>query len=397
MLRVLLIATALLASHVSDIDTSSLVMNQGWVPYPTYDDRDGWAEQLGEYQERIAAAGEKYLGFRWVDITDDDYRAWDLRDDRHQMEDKYFANQEAIRNLFVAELAEGKGRYLPDIAAGVAWWCDLYSWSVVTHLAKLQTNRNPVPNPGEQIVELQSGNVSQMMAWLHYFLGAELDKIQPGLADRLKNAVKEKTMDTYMNRDDFWWMGFDTSSGKKLNNWNPWCNQNVLLCFMLLEDDREKLAQAVERTMRSVSLWLDSLPLDGCCDEGTTYWYKSTGHLLDYLENLGRITGGAVNLWNDGRFYRQRRHRRLLAGQFRRRDAVEEADFLLDIPLREGFRQPSDDGFRREQFPPLRRRSDGCQLDAVLPGDGGHHRVPRDEGASVAGGEADAFRVLSAD
>ena len=299
MLRVLLIATALLASYVSDIDTSSLVMNQGWVPYPAYDDRDGWAEQLGEYQERIAAAGEKYLGFRWVDITDDDYRAWDLRDDRHQMEDKYFANQEAIRNLFVAELAEGEGRYLPDIAAGVAWWCDLYSWSVVTHLAKLQTNRNPVPNPGEQIVELQSGNVSQMMAWLHYFLGAELDKIQPGLAGRLKKAVKEKTMDTYMNRDDFWWMGFDTSSGKKLNNWNPWCNQNVLLCFMLLEDDREKLAQAVEKTMRSVSLWLDSLPRDGCCDEGTTYWYKSTGHLLDYLENLGRITGGAVNLWNE--------------------------------------------------------------------------------------------------
>ena len=61
MLRVLLIATALLASHVSDIDTSSLVMNQGWVPYPAYDDRDGWAEQLGEYQERIAAAGAKYL------------------------------------------------------------------------------------------------------------------------------------------------------------------------------------------------------------------------------------------------------------------------------------------------------------------------------------------------
>ena len=315
MLRVLLIATALVASvipseakesqipspalQVRDDITSSLVMNQGWVPYPAYDDRDGWAEQLGEYQERIAAAGEKYLGFRWVDITDDDYRAWDLRDDRHQMEDKYFANQEAIRNLFVAELAEGKGRYLSDIAAGVAWWCDLYSWSVVTHLAKLQTNRNPVPNPGEQIVELQSGNVSQMMAWLHYFLGAELDKIQPGLAGRLKNAVKEKTMDTYMNRDDFWWMGFDTSSGKKLNNWNPWCNQNVLLCFMLLEDDREKLAQAVEKTMRSVSLWLDSLPRDGCCDEGTTYWYKSTGHLLDYLENLGRITGGAVNLWNE--------------------------------------------------------------------------------------------------
>lgn len=286
------------ASQKVDI-ASSLVTGQGWVQYPAYSDRDGWEAFLGEYQGRLAAAGEAFLGFRWVEITDDDYRAWDLRDDRHQMEDKYFANQEALRNLFIAELAEGKGRYLPDIAAGVAWWCNLYSWAVVTHLAKYQKSKAPVPDRSEQIIELYSGNVSQLLSWIHYFLGLQLDELNPGLSIRLKNVIKEKMMDPFLERDDYRWMGFVPVPGKKLNNWNPWCNQNVLLCFMLLEDDPDRLARAIEKTMRSVDLWLDSLPRDGACDEGTTYWYKSVGHLLDYLENLSRITGGSVSLWNE--------------------------------------------------------------------------------------------------
>lgn len=278
---------------------SSLVMNQGWVHYPSYEDRDGWAAFLGEYQSDLSDDGMEFIGYEWQVITEADYMAHELYDDRHPMEDKYFANERALRNLFIAEIAEGKGRYLKDIAAGVEWYCSMYSWAVVSHLAKYQKCLRPVPDRSEQIIELYSGNVSQMLSWIHYFLGPQLDKQNPGLSLRLKNAIKEKTLDPYLERDDYRWMGFVPVPGKTLNNWNPWCNQNVLLCFMLLEDNPERLAKAVEKSMRSVDLWLESLPSDGCCDEGTTYWYKAVGHLLDYLENLGRITGGAVSRWNE--------------------------------------------------------------------------------------------------
>ena len=286
------------ASQNVDI-ASSLVMHQGWVHYPSYSDRDGWATFLGEYQDDLSDDGMEFIGYEWQRITEDDYLAYDRYDDRHPMEDKYFANARALRNLFIAELAEGKGRYMNDIAAGVEWYCGMYSWAVVSHLAKYQKSKSPVPDSSEQIIELYSGNISQLMTWVYYFLGPYLDELNSGLSLRLKCAIKEKTLDPYLERDDFRWMGFEPVPGKKLNNWNPWCNQNVLLCFMLLENDRETLARAVEKSMRSVDLWLESLPADGACDEGTTYWYKSVGHLLDYLENLERITGGAVSLWDE--------------------------------------------------------------------------------------------------
>ena len=99
------------ASQNVDI-ASSLVMHQGWVHCPSYSDRDGWATFLGEYQDDLSDDGLEFIGYTWQDITEEDYLAYDRYDDRHPMEDKYFANARALRNLFIAELAEGKGRYL---------------------------------------------------------------------------------------------------------------------------------------------------------------------------------------------------------------------------------------------------------------------------------------------
>ena len=303
MLFSLLIALSLLAAEIPGLAgydakdiAPSLVMNQGWVPYPSYADRDGWEAFLGEYQPILTARGEEVLGYHWQELTDADYLAYDLTGDRDVMEDKLLGNADALGRLLVAELAEGEGRFIPDIAKGVNWFCSQPSWEVSAHLAKYQKSGSPVPDPDDQIFGLYQGNMSQLLSWAYYYFH---DLLDPALSERFRDALQKKALDPYLQRDDFWWWGFDTSLGKKLNNWNPWCNQNALLCFMLLENDPDTLAKAVDKSIRSVNLWLDSLPQDGACDEGTTYWYKSVGHLLDYLENLERITGGKVSVWND--------------------------------------------------------------------------------------------------
>jgi rhamnogalacturonyl hydrolase YesR len=296
MLLSLLIAGALFGASLQADIAPSLVMDQRWVPYPSYADRDGWTACLGEYQPILVAKGEKYLDFEWVTITDDDYLAYDRYGDRAVMEDKQEANTDALSGLFIAELAEGKGRFLPDIGRGVKWFCEAPSWVVSAHLAKYQKSKSPLPSPDEYIIDLYSGNISQLLSWIHYYLGPILDA---QLQARLRSELQQRELDPYLQRDDFWWMGFVPRPGKTLNNWTPWCNQNALLCFMLLENDRDTLAKAVEKSMRSVDLWLESLQADGACDEGTTYWYKSVCYLMDYLQNLERITGGAISIWNE--------------------------------------------------------------------------------------------------
>lgn len=290
----------ILQETFKDVDIApTLVMDQSWVPYPVYSDREGWGELVGEFSSALINLGEQSLSYPWKDITDDDYLAYMVSGDRNVMEDKLHGNSGTLGRLLIAELVEGKGRFVEDIARGVNWFCEARSWAVSAHLAKYQKSKSPLPDPSENILALFQGNISQLLSWTWFFLHDEIDAKSPGLSQRLRYALQKRALDPYLERDDFWWMGFDRSSGKKMNNWNPWCNQNELLCFMLLENNPEVLARAIDKSILSIDKYLDDVAADGACDEGTTYWYKSTGHLLDYLENLERISSGRLTAWDN--------------------------------------------------------------------------------------------------
>jgi hypothetical protein len=65
---------------------------------------------------------------------------------------------------------------------------------------------------------------------------------------RLRHTLQQRILDPYMNNDHFWWMAVNYRPGMLVNNWNPWCNSNALMCFMLLENDKEMLAKAIYRS-----------------------------------------------------------------------------------------------------------------------------------------------------
>ncbi len=116
---------------------------------------------------------------------------------------------------------------------------------------------------------------------------------------RLRHELQKRELDPFINRTDFWWMAWDESPTVFVNNWNPWCNANALLCYMLLENDRDKLAKAVYKSMISVDRYLNYVKADGACEEGATYWGHAFGKLFDYLSELQMITGGKVSLFNN--------------------------------------------------------------------------------------------------
>ena len=93
-------------------------------------------------------------------------------------------------------------------------------------------------------------------------------------------------------------MAFNYKPGTLVNNWNPWCNFNVLQCFLLLENDKEKLAEAVHRTMVSVDKFINYTHSDGACEEGPSYWGHAAGKMYDYLQLLYDGTGGKISLFD---------------------------------------------------------------------------------------------------
>ncbi len=275
-----------------------LVMNQKWVPYPDYTDRAGWDNLLGEYKNGIIKDGEQYLGFAWKVVKATDYLAYERTGNRRIMEDPLSANNKALGALVVAELAEGKGRFIDEIINGVFHLCEMDSWSLSAHNHSLSKTHRALPDYREKILELTQGDMSQMLSWTYYFLNKEFDKVDPVISMTLRKELQERELTPYLQRRDFWWMGHNAKPGAMINNWNPWCNFNALTCFMLLENNKDVLAEAVYKTMTSVDQYINAVKADGGCDEGPSYWGHAAAKLYDYLQMLSMGTGGKISIFD---------------------------------------------------------------------------------------------------
>jgi hypothetical protein len=277
---------------------SSLLLNQNWVPYPAYTDRADWDALTGTNKEAIIRKGEEALAYRWKVIVATDYLEYDRSGNRKIMENPLGENNSAFSHLVLAELAEGKGRFIDQIANGVWFYCEMTSWALSAHVGREQAEQASLPSYKEHVLELTSGDMGSFLAWTYYFLKERLDKVNPLIAERLRKNIQERILDPYMNRDNFWWQAFDAKPQTLVNNWNPWCNFNVLSCFLLLENNPEKLATAVYRTMISVDKFINRSNADGACEEGPSYWGHAAGKLYDYLQILSMATAGKVTIFD---------------------------------------------------------------------------------------------------
>lgn len=277
----------------------ALIMNGEWVPYPAYSDREGWNSLLNdEDRQTLINAGEKMLDYKWQVIRATDYLEYERSGERNIMQNPYEANRKAINMLMMAELAEGKGRFIDQLINGVFFSCEMTSWVLSAHLPRQSTKRS-MPDWREQIIDLGSGNYGSMLAWVYYFFHDTFDKADPVISLRLRHELQERILDPYMENDREWWMAFYWEPGEIINNWNPWCNSNVLQCYLLLEEDRDKLTDAVWRTMQSVDKFINFVKSDGACEEGTSYWGHAAGKMYDYLQILSDGTNGKVSLFNN--------------------------------------------------------------------------------------------------
>lgn len=275
-----------------------LVMNQKWVTYPEYTDRKGWDAFLGSAKEDYIRRGEKRLDYQWQVVKASDYLAFERSGDRRIMEDPFFENNAAVAALLMAELAEGKGRFMDQLINGVFFLCEMSSWANSAHVV-LQRSHRALPSYDNHVFDLSAGGIGNMLSWTYYFMHDAFNRVDPEISRRLRHELQVRILDTYLNDDSFWWMARNYKKGRMLNNWNPWCNSNALMCFMLLENNRETLAKAVYASMESVDKFLNYIKADGACEEGPSYWGHAPGKTLDYLEMLSIITGGKVNIFNE--------------------------------------------------------------------------------------------------
>lgn len=276
----------------------NLIMNQKWVPFPDYSNRSGWDQLLGKNKATLIQRGERQLKYQWKIIKATDYLEYERTGERNIMQNPNSDNGNALSDLVMAELAEGKGRFIDQIINGVFMQCERTSWVLSAHLTA-QHSKRTLPDHTEQVIDLGSGDLGGFLAWTYYFFNKEFDKVNPIISKRLHKELYDRIILPYRNEDRFWWMGFKPREDGLVNNWNPWCNFNVLQCMLLLENDPAQLSKDVYRTMLSTDKFINYVKADGACEEGPSYWGHAAGKLYDYLKILSLATNGKVSIFDN--------------------------------------------------------------------------------------------------
>lgn len=278
-----------------------LPKDASWLPYPAYTDRNAWADLLGSNAAHLIAQGEKYLDYTWQSVNATAYLAYERTGNRQVMEKPMSANRVALNALILAELAEGKGRFMDQLINGTWHIAHMPTWVLSAHLPRQKTGRT-LPDPSQQIIDLASSPVGAQMSAAYHFFHEAFDKVDPVISRVIKSAVKKQILDPYLEPSNYkanWWLGFEQKPGAVVNNWNPWCNAESILCFLLLEDDPERLEQAVKQSLKSVDKFIAYIKKDGACEEGPAYWGHAAGKLYDYLQIMHYATAGKVPFFED--------------------------------------------------------------------------------------------------
>ena len=273
------------------------IITQGkeWIEFPSYKQRDKWNQIPEDIRLDYIQRAEKIIDYDWPTLKATQYLEYERSGNRKMFEVPYNERKNNLELLVLAELFEGKGRFIDAVIDGVWSFCEQTYWGLSAHVWLQKTGKG-LPNVQEPTIDLGAGNVAYLLAWIDYFLKDEFDKVNPFISERIHFEIKQKILEPYYNREDFWWMGFNTDLS---NNWTPWVNYNVLNCILLVETDREKMINNINKVMRSVDKFINYYKDDGGCDEGPSYWQHAGGKMLDNLELLYEVSKGKIDIFDN--------------------------------------------------------------------------------------------------
>ena len=285
----------ILQQKASEIGIASvLVKDFAELNFPTYKSRDFWNNLPAALKTEYIQAGEEYLDYDWPTVKATEYLEIIRSGDRRQ--EAYAAPRAALMAVVMAELAEGKGRFIDQIINGVWYYSEQTWWGWSAHLTA-QKAPHGLPDADEPVIDLGVGEITNILAWTWFLFKDEFDKVHPLIAKRLKDEIMKKAVIPYYERNDFWWQGLDGS--RDVNNWNPWTNHNMLTAILILEDDWNKKVAGVEKVVKSLDQFINVYPADGGCDEGPSYWGRAGASLYQNLDLLKRATNGKFTVYDN--------------------------------------------------------------------------------------------------
>ena len=232
-----------------------------------------WRDSIPtEMRQSYVSYGEQYADKSWTVLPWTVFAENKITGNRVNYEGICFEKRRQLAALVMAEIMEGKGRFIHQIIDGIGSFCEETWWGIPAHYSK------PIPLTELQEVDLFNAETAGLIAWTRYMLEKQLDAFSSALCQRIDGEIERRILQPAVERD-YWWK----TAGM---NWNPWICSNWLACVLICEKDEARKAEAIRQIRQATQAFIDAYPEDGGCDEGPGYWDRAAASMFEIMRLL---------------------------------------------------------------------------------------------------------------
>jgi len=264
-------------------------------PFPRYENRDEWEAISQETRQKFIKDAESHINYDWPITNMQHYRIYAQTGEFYPHWLSFVGKRNALGVFLFAECLEGQGRFTQQVINGIYALCECTTWSAPNPQFTVNGGGG-IPDEDELVVDLNTSETAMMLAWTYYLMKSELDPVSPRIGRRIFREIERRVVKPYTQIDTYWWMGFVDN---RINNWNPWCNLNVLCCHLIFDFGEEEREKAFTRIAKSLDRFYETHSNDGGCDEGPMYWGASGGAFCSCLRFLRDASGGKIDVFDN--------------------------------------------------------------------------------------------------
>ena len=232
-----------------------------------------WRDSIPqEMRQSYIQYGEQYLSKPWTMLPWTIFAENKQTGNRVNYEAICFEKRRQMAAIVMAEIMEGKGRFMGDIIDGMGSFCEETWWGIPAHYPKA------IPLSEWQEVDLFNAETASLIVWTRYMLEKQFDAFSPDLCQRIDREIERRILQPAVERD-YWWK----TAGM---NWNPWICSNWLACILICEKDEARKATAIAQIKNATQAFIDAYPEDGGCDEGPGYWDRAAASMFEIMRLL---------------------------------------------------------------------------------------------------------------
>ena len=292
-----LLAGQSLLTKQCDIETIPQIFIEGdsWINFPKYEDRDYWNKISPEIKDVVIERGIRAAKTPPVTLTGYDYLLFRQGDLYDAVSQKILSKKTRLEDLILAEIVDGKGRFINEICNSVWDLCAMNSWSG-PESQYLQTGQMGIPSYDKVVVDELSGEIAGILSWSYYFFKNEFDKVDPSISNWIVSSVRTKFLSPNLQKYDFFWMCYQT---RGVSYQTPWISYNWLLSNLIIEKDNEQRKKSVYKAMQCLDQFFGQMPEDGACTGGAEIWQYSAGKYFQSLEVLDLASVGEIDIYSN--------------------------------------------------------------------------------------------------